>query len=179
MIFIIVSIIIISLIGTLSHFLYDISNHNKFIGLFSAVNESTWEHIKIALTPTLLWSLVDAIKYGSKQNYFLAKFTSLAVIIVLMPLLFYGYQLFTKKDIAIFDILIFYIVITASQLIFYYIINMSNVNNTIKYLSLIGIFIIFAGYLIHTTLPGKGFIFKDPITNNYGYKGHSEFIKKK
>ena len=44
-----ISIIVISIIGTLSHFLYDISNHNKILGLFTAVNESTWEHIKIAL----------------------------------------------------------------------------------------------------------------------------------
>ena len=50
--FTIISIIVISLIGTLSHFLYDISKHNKVVGLFAAVNESTWEHIKIALTPT-------------------------------------------------------------------------------------------------------------------------------
>ena len=56
MMYLFISIIIISLIGTISHFLYDISNHNKFVGLFSAVNESTWEHIKIALTPALLWS---------------------------------------------------------------------------------------------------------------------------
>ena len=48
--FLIISVIIISIVGTLSHFLYDISNHNRIVGLFSAVNESTWEHIKIALT---------------------------------------------------------------------------------------------------------------------------------
>lgn len=48
------SIIIISIVGTISHFLYDISNHNKIVGLFTAVNESIWEHIKIALTPATL-----------------------------------------------------------------------------------------------------------------------------
>ena len=52
--FLIFSVIIISIIGTVLHFLYDISNHNKVVGLFSAVNESTWEYIKIALIPTLL-----------------------------------------------------------------------------------------------------------------------------
>ena len=68
----IISIIIISIIGTISHFLYDISNHNKFIGLFSAVNESTWEHIKIALTPTFFWCIIDGILFGQNPNYFLA-----------------------------------------------------------------------------------------------------------
>ena len=36
-----VSIIIISLVGTFLHFLYEISNHNKIVALFAAVNEST------------------------------------------------------------------------------------------------------------------------------------------
>ena len=48
-----ISILVISIIGTFAHFLYDWSNHNKIVGLFAAVNESTWEHIKIALTPTI------------------------------------------------------------------------------------------------------------------------------
>lgn len=41
-----ISILIISVIGTLLHFLYEISHHNKYVALFAAVNESTWEHIK-------------------------------------------------------------------------------------------------------------------------------------
>ena len=174
MIFIIISVVIISVVGTISHFLYDISKHNKFIGLFSAVNESTWEHIKIALTPTLLWSLVDGFIYGEEPNYFLAKFVSLLTVILLMPLLFYGYQIFTKKDVVKFDILIFYIVIISSQLAFYFIINASSIDFIFSYLSCAGIFILFGGYLIHTTLPAKSFIFKDPISKKYGFRGHAE-----
>ena len=70
MYFMIASIIAISLIGTLSHFLYDISKHNKLVGLFCAVNESTWEHIKISLTPCLLWGVLDGFIYGTNPNYF-------------------------------------------------------------------------------------------------------------
>ena len=181
MIFTIISIVIISIIGTLSHFMYDISNHNKFVGLFSAVNESTWEHIKIALTPTLLWSIVDGLVYGIDGNYFYAKFVSLIVVIFLMPLLFYGYKFLLKKELFILDIIIFYIVIIVSQFAFYFLIHLNTIDNIYNYISCIGIFIIFAGYLIHTALPAKSFIFKDPITNKYGYKGHSEefSIKKK
>lgn len=172
MLFTIISIIIISIIGTISHFLYNISGHNKFIGLFTAVNESTWEHIKIALTPTFLWGLVDGLVYGIDGNYFLAKFISLLVLLILIPLLFYGYQYILKKDIPVLNILIFYISIIISQLAFYYLIKMNEVKPIIKYLSCVGIFLIFGGYMIHTLLPGKTFLFKDPITNKYGYKGH-------
>ena len=73
MIILIIGIIIISLVGTLSHFLYDLTNHNKLIGIFAAVNESTWEHIKIALTPTLLWGLVDGFRAHSEESSIMNK----------------------------------------------------------------------------------------------------------
>lgn len=168
----IISIITISLIGTLLHFTYDASGHNKFVGLFSSVNESTWEHIKIALTPTFIWSLIDGFVYGDNPNYFLAKFISLIIIIILIPFLFYGYKLIIKKEILIFDILIFYISIICSQILFYIILRMNPVNFILKYISCVGVFLIFGGYLIHTLLPAKNFLFKDPISNKYGFNGH-------
>ena len=170
--FMVLSIIIISLVGTLAHFLYDISNHNKIVGLFAAVNESTWEHIKIALTPTLLWSLVDGFIYGVNLNYFVAKFVSLLVIIILMPTLYYGHKAIIKKEIFIFDIISFYIVIIVSQCLFYLLINNGEMSYVIRYLSCVGTFILFGGYMIHTLMPAKSFIFKDPITKKYGFKGH-------
>lgn len=181
MIFMIISIILISLIGTLSHFLYDISNHNKIVGLFSAVNESTWEHIKIALTPTLLWSLIDGFIYGANHNYFFAKFISLFIIIILMPTLFYGHKALIKKDLFILDIISFYIVIISSQYLFYMIIRLNELPYIIQYLGCVGTFILFGGYMIHTLMPAKSFIFEDPINHKYGYKGHTETysIKKK
>ena len=179
--FLIISIIIISIVGTLSHFLYDLTNHNKFVGVIAAVNESTWEHIKIALTPTLLWGLVDGFIYGINPNYFFAKTISLITIIILMPLLFYGHKYVAKKDYFIFDIATFYIVIISSQLVFYYLLRIEPISFIIHYISCVGLFIVFGFYMILTLLPIENFIFKDPLTNKYGYKAHSEqfSIKKK
>ena len=174
MVFLIVSIIIISIIGTMSHFLYEIFNHNKIVGLFCAVNESIWEHVKIALTPTLLWSIVDGFIYGSNPNYFIAKFISLLSIIILMPTFYYGHKALIKKEIFIIDIISFYIVIIASQLLFNIIINYNPLSFIYTYLSCIGTFILFGGYMIHTLMPPKNELFKDPISNKYGYKGHSD-----
>ena len=172
--FLVISVIIISIMGTLSHFLYDITNHNKVIGLFSAVNESTWEHVKIALTPTLLWGFIDGFIYGTNANYFFAKFISLFVIIILMPALYYGHKALIKKEIFILDIISFYIVIITSQYLFYLLLRIDTIPYIIQYLSCAGIFLLFGGYMIHTLMPAKNFLFKDPITNKYGYKAHSE-----
>lgn len=167
-----ISIIVISLIGTLAHFLYDLSGHNKIVGLFASVNESTWEHIKIALTPTFLWSLLDGYLYGGNPNYFLAKFICLLSIIIVIPLIFYSYRLFVKKSIALFDILIFYVSIIISQVLFRYILGLSPLDYIYNYLGCVGVFILFGSYLLLTLLPLELFVFKDPNSNKYGFKGH-------
>ena len=168
------SIIIISIVGTLAHFLYDISNHNKIIGLFTAVNESTWEHIKIAITPTLLWGLYDGYMYGSNSNYFIAKLCSLLVITFVIPLIFYSQKILFKKDFALINILSFYVAIILGQLTFYKIIDLTEFDYIYNYLSCIGLFIFFGAYLLLTLLPLEIFLFKDPISKKYGFKGHTE-----
>ena len=142
-----ISIIVISLIGTLAHFLYDLSGHNKIVGLFASVNESTWEHIKIALTPTFLWSLLDGYLYGVNPNYFFAKFICLLSIIIVIPLIFYSYRLFVKKSIALVDISIFYVSIIISQVLFRYILELSPLDYIYNYLGCVGVFILFGSYL--------------------------------
>lgn len=177
MIFMIVSIILISIIGTFSHFFYDMSKHNKVVGLFSAVNESTWEHIKIALTPTILWSVIDGFIYGTNTNYFLAKLVSLLVIVILMPSLFYGYKVLLKKELFILDIIIFYVVIISSQYLFYFLLRINPIDYVYIYLSCLLLFVLFGCYLLLTLMPLKNFLFKDPISNKYGFRGHTEIHK--
>ena len=96
-----------------------------------------------------------------------------------MPTLYYGHNMIIKKEMLILDIISFYIVIIASQYSFYYLINIDEVNFILKYLSCVGIFILFGGYMIHTLMPAKSIIFKDPISNKYGFKGHTEMNHKK
>ena len=80
----VIGIFFVAIIGTLLHFIYEWSNHNKVVSLFAAVNESTWEHIKIALTPTFIWSLYDGAVYGLNANYFVAKTISVLVITIII-----------------------------------------------------------------------------------------------
>ena len=43
----IISTIFIFIFGTILHFTYEWSGENTIVGLFSATNESTWEHLKL------------------------------------------------------------------------------------------------------------------------------------
>ncbi|MBR5027372.1 hypothetical protein IKX64_02180 [Candidatus Saccharibacteria bacterium] len=178
-----ISTIIIAAIGTLAHFLYDLTNHNKFIGIFAAVNESTWEHIKIALTPMLLWGLYDGFVWGENPNYFLAKFASLMVPIVFIPLIFYSYKAIFRKPILIIDILTFYVAIFLGQFVFKTIVTLPEAPYICGYLACAGTFALFGAYAVLTLMPLEMLIFKDPISKKYGYQAHTEtfniFKKKK
>lgn len=168
----ILGFLFISILGILSHFLYDKSGHNKVVGVFSAVNESVWEHIKIALTPAFIYSLVDGYFYGENPNYFFAKLVGFASIIIIIPLIFYTYTKFTKKNIIIIDISTFFIAIFLSEFFTYKILFLEPIPYVLRYISLILIFIIFALYLLLTIYPIKIKLFKDPITEKYGIEGH-------
>lgn len=180
---VIISSIIIAAFGTLAHFLYDISKHNKFIGVFTAVNESTWEHLKLAITPIILYGLADGYVHGTNPNYFLAKLASLCVPVLFIPIVFYAYKAISKKPILPIDILTFFAAVFLSQLTFNYIINLPAIPHLWQYLSCVGVFAFVIEFSILTFLPLKNFIFKDPISHKYGFRGHTEtfniFKKKK
>ena len=170
----IVGIILIAIVGSLLHFTYELSGHNKIVAIFSAVNESTWEHIKICMTPTILWSIYEIINYGFSYNFIIAKSISLLVIILLIPLLFYTYIPFTKKSILLLDVICFYITVICSQLTFKYIINTENINNGYIIPSIVLLIIELIAYFSLTFKPFESFIFEDPISHKYGLEGHTE-----
>lgn len=65
----ILSYIFVTLLGVLLHFTYKWSNNNFFVGLFSAVNESTWEHLKLVFFPMLLLTAWDILNKKKGIHY--------------------------------------------------------------------------------------------------------------
>ena len=59
----IISTIFVIIFGTLLHFTYNWSNNNSLIGAFSAVNESTWEHLKLLFFPMLITIIIGYFLY--------------------------------------------------------------------------------------------------------------------
>ena len=49
----------ISILGVLLHFTYEWSGNNPIVGLFSATNESTWEHLKLLFFPMLILTMLE------------------------------------------------------------------------------------------------------------------------
>ena len=100
--------IFVSITGTLSHFLYSWTGENFFVGLFSPVSESVWEHMKLLFFPMLLFSLFMA---GKLKNRYPCVISALCFGIlagtVCIPTLFYAYTFAAGKSIFILDLAIF------------------------------------------------------------------------
>ena len=60
--------------GVAGHFLYDWSGRSAIVAAFAAVNESTWEHMKLLFVPVFLFTMLEFIVFAeSFQNCFAAK----------------------------------------------------------------------------------------------------------
>lgn len=67
--------IIICILGVLFHFLYEWSGENIFVGFFTSINESTWEHLKLLFFPMLFVTIFELTFLKKKIQVLLPKRT--------------------------------------------------------------------------------------------------------
>ena len=72
-----IAFLFVSLWGVIGHFIFDWSGENPFLGAIFAVNESTWEHMKLLYLPLFLFAMLEYISLGeSIGNFFAARFAA-------------------------------------------------------------------------------------------------------
>lgn len=163
----------ISILGSILHFTYVWSGRNKLMAVFAAVNESTWEHIKLALSGIFLCTLVDVWWLGDNPNYWFAKSMSFLVPVIIIPVLFYGYRAILKvKSCLPIDITIFFVASFVSSAVFVGMLDLRPLGEAGEIVSVVISIVVLAMYLSLTRFPMHNFLFRDPITGRYGYDGH-------
>lgn len=106
----IISFLIISVLGTLCHFVYDWSGSNKFIGYFTAVNESTWEHLKLLFFPSILYFVFEYfILKNHPKNFIPATAIGIIFGLVSIVVIFYSYRGIIGFNIDFINIFIYYL----------------------------------------------------------------------
>lgn len=161
------SVIFTFILGTLLHFTYQISSENGVIAIFSAINESVWEHLKLLFFPMLI-TIIIGIFYTNKRvpNFICAKTIGTIAVMLFTVTFFYTYTGVLGKNISVIDISSFFIATILGEFIGYiYIINNFRCNKKLAIAVLVGLAFCFAIFTFRT--PNIG-IFKDPITNQYG-----------
>ena len=158
------------ILGTILHFAYDISENSDFVAIFSAVNESTWEHLKLLFFPVMIYAIAEYFIYGKNlPNFWASKVISLLLGMLTIIVVFYTYTGVFNGSNSIVNIILFIV-----SAVFTYWLNFkfleneyfnSPALNKIAVLTAIILFLMFWVYTFYTPLFN---IFKDPVTNGYG-----------
>ncbi len=169
---IIVACIVSILLGVLLHFTYNMSGNNVLVGIFTPVNESVWEHLKLILIPFSIFS-IGFYFYTKKKfsNMFLITlFGNLVGMFVVTTLYYLGSQLL-GQDNMVYNIIIFAIGMIAAYYVLYLGIYNKDFQQETKDSIIVGICslaLLFTIFVVNTFFPIKMKITQDPITKTYG-----------
>jgi hypothetical protein len=164
-----IGIAVIASLGALLHFAFEWSGELRAVGVFAAVNESVFEHLKLTYWPALFYAAVEykPIK-NSANNFIMAKTAGLYVMPATIIGLFYLYTTITGSENLIADISIFVGAVALGQLASYKILTRERLSKNIHRAALAGLISLGVIYAVFTFYPPHLPIFLNPITGTYG-----------
>jgi hypothetical protein len=164
-----IGIAVISVLGSVLHFVFDWSGQWYPIGVIAAVNESVWEHFKIAFWPALFYAALEyRFLVNSVNNFIFGKAIGIYVMPVTIAVLFYSYTGIIGQEILIVDILIFVIAVALGQLTSYKILTSSKLPRWSDGIGLILIILLAVAFGLFTYYPPHLPVFRDGVTGSYG-----------
>ena len=163
----IISTIFIIILGVLLHFTFDWSNGNAFVGTFSPVNESIWEHLKLLYFPMVITIIVGYFYEGKNiENYLCAKTFGIIISMIFTIIAYYTYSGVIGKYIDVVNIIIFILAVIIGQYVSYKKLKSKFYCNNL--VAIIILVIIYLYFLVFTFYPPQIGLFKDPVTGTFG-----------
>lgn len=169
-----IGMVFIIILGSVLHFTFEWSGSQPVVGVFSAVNESVWEHLKLAFWPSLLFMLIEyTLLKKAANNFAMAKTIGAYLIIIIIPITFYSYTAITGESVFTIDILTFIIAVIIGQFSSYRLLTHKQLPSNLEKLSLVALVILGLTFVIFTFYPPQLPIFQDPISGEYGIINHT------
>ncbi|QAA30215.1 DUF6512 family protein [Clostridium manihotivorum] len=156
------------LLGLSLSFTYKSSNRNFIIGLFSVINTSLWEQLKISFFPIIFYSLIEkAFLATNSDNFFIAKATSFIFMSTFLSLSYFFLDFKIMNSEISNTISILLIGYTLSQFLSCIILNL---NKNYSYINLISFL-----FLIITSILFFAFTINPP--NNWLFTTSKHLLK--
>lgn len=155
------------ILGILLHFTFDWFNNNLLIGTFSAVNESTWEHLKLLFFPMLIVTIIGYVytkNYNS--NYLCVKTQGILVALLFTIVFFYTYTGVIGTNFLILDIGSFFIAVILGEYYSYKKLKFNSGGN--NFLCFIILLVLCICFILFTFFPPHIGLFLDPVTLKFG-----------
>jgi hypothetical protein len=166
-------IVFIIILGSILHFTFEWSGSQAVVGVFSAVNESVWEHLKLGFWPAIVFALIE-FKYLKKttSNFLFAKAIGIYLIPIIIMVIFYSYTAVLGESLLVIDILSFVIAVIVGQLVSYRLLIGKTLQYNLDMVSLIALILLGFAFVLFTFYPPQFPMFQDPITGEYGIVSH-------
>lgn len=162
-------IVFILLLGSVLHFTFEWSGNQPIVGVFSAVNESVWEHLKLAFWPALLFALIEYVPLKRVANNFVfAKTVGVYVMVAVIPSIFYSYTALAGESLLAVDIGSFVIAVIVGQLLSYKLLTYHSLSQKLAWVSLFFFVLLAVLFAVFTFYPPHIQIFQDSPTGGYG-----------
>ena len=164
-----IGIAVITGVGAVMHFAFDWSGGLRAVGVFAAVNESVWEHLKMTYWPSLLYAALEYPRLKNLTgNFVFAKTAGIYIMPAAIITLFYGYTAVTGGDNLAADITIFVVAIALGQLTSYKIMTLPQMPRWRYILAIVGMVALGVIYAVFTFYPPPAPIFREAATGVYG-----------
>ena len=159
-------------VGSMLHFIFEWAGEWSPVALVGAVNESTWEHLKMAYWPMLAWTTIEfaAAKRANfkVQNFMIAKAIGIYMATVSIMALYYGYLAFGGRSNVVYSISIFALAIFLGNLASAKIMSIPQWPAWTRWLGIGLVAFSIACFSLFTYLPPQFFLFQDPVSGGYG-----------
>lgn len=113
--------IFLILAGSFMHFVYSNFWPNIFTSLIAPINESVWEHMKLAYFPLFLFSILEyfILKTKNINRFFYIKITEMYLIMFVIAISFYTYSGILGYNLLAIDILTYFLAVIVGQMYSY------------------------------------------------------------
>lgn len=157
--------------GTLLHFLYDWTGRSILAAPFSAVNESTWEHMKLLYFPMLVFSLIQSRFFRERKDFWCVKLAGITIGLALIPVLFYTLNGAFGKTPDWVNIAIFFVSAAVAFIVETRLFKKDSLNCRAALIDFAVISLIGVMFVVFTFVTPQIPLFRDPITGSYGLGG--------
>ena len=160
-----------AVVGTLLHFLFDWSGENVVVALFSAVNESIWEHLKLLFYPMLIFAIIEYFFWGREvDSFWCIKLIDSLLGFILIVAVYYTYTgtLGVKADW--FNITLFFLAAGVAYWVETKLFQRNFACKIGEKWAVVLIFLMAVVFVILTFIPPQIPLFEDPMTGTYGFR---------
>ena len=154
--------------GIMLHYLYDLTNGNRIAAIFSGVNESTWEHMKLMFFPLFIFALIQSVYFKEHANFRCVKLAGTLAGIFLIPTLFYTINGVFGKTPDWVNIGIFFVCAACAFALEWILFKRNAFYSCSPRFAVVLLLMIGVSFAVFTFLPPRIPLFEDPITNGYG-----------